>query len=247
MRKYGWRCLLLAVLMGETGCAEEKKQIVVPVAGSAQHYDYYGKKAEMLEWLRTSYPKLSPNALDAFDSIARMFFVTDVARHRSFDDKALPIGSGQSTLKLSDIAFLITELDLQPTDNVLEVGTGTGYFAAILSRLVDTVNTVEVLEYLYEIARQRMDGLQITNVKLRNGDGLQGWSRRAPYDVVIITAAVKAIPQAILAQLKTEARLAAPILDAHGDCEWVLYRWQNEALEEIGRKPTRIPPAIEGL
>lgn len=243
-----YRILGLSILLNVvlSGCAEEKKQIVVPVAGSAQHYDYYGKKAEMLQWLKTTYPKLSPNALDAFDTIARMIFVTDVARHRGFDDKALPIGSGQSTLKLSDIAFLITELALQPTDNVLEIGTGTGYFAAILSRLVATVNTVEVLEYLYEIARQRIEALQITNVKFRNADGLQGWARRAPYDVVIITAAVKTIPEAILHQLKSQARLAVPMMDEYGDCTWVVYRWENETLTEIQRKPTRIPPAIEG-
>lgn len=247
MRRLKWGFLSVFVVMGLLGCAEEKKQIVVPVAGSAQHYDYYGKKNEMLEWLRSTYPKLSPNAIDAFDSIARMFFVTDVARHRGFDDMALPIGSGQSTLKLSDMAFLITELDLQPTDNVLEIGTGTGYFAAILSRIVATVNTVEILEYLYEIARQRIDALQIENIKFRNADGMKGWARRAPYDVVIMTAAVKSIPKAILDQLKTHARLAAPILDESGDCAWVLYRWENETLTEIGRKPTRILPAIEGL
>lgn len=226
------------------GCAEEQKQIVVPVAGSAQHYDYQGKKQEMLSWLRKSYPHLDERVISAFDSIPRMLFVTDIARHRSFDDKALPIGSGQSTLKLSDIVYLIDGLELKPTDNVLEIGTGTGYFAAILSRLVATVNTVEIMEYLYENARQRISSLQIENVRFRRDDGLQGWSRRAPYDVVIITAAVKEVPKPIIDQLKTNSRLAVPIIDAYGDSAWVLYRWENEQLTEVGKKSSRIQPAI---
>ncbi len=160
--------MLLAVLL--SGCAEEKQLLVVPVAGLSP--DYMAQKSEVLELLAADFPNLKPNALAAIDSIPRMLFITSEARHRSYlvkriknpdgsetryyDDKALPIGNGQSLLKLSDMAFLLSELDIQPTDNIYEVGVGSGYFTAILSRLGAHVYGTEINERLSELSIQNL-------------------------------------------------------------------------------------------
>ncbi|MBR4986049.1 MAG: methyltransferase domain-containing protein [Proteobacteria bacterium] len=224
------------------GCAKEQEKIVVPVAGQAGMI--MDQKNEMIEKLRHDFPKLKATELDAFSSIARYFFVNDIARHRVYDDVSLPIGSGQASLRFSDMAFVLSELNLQPADRVLEIGTGSGYFAAILSRICTEVYSVEIIEYLYEVARQNLERLKITNVRLRNGNGLEGYARFAPYDVVIFTAAVAEIPQAVISQLTSHARVAAPMIDSNQDTSWVIYHLRDEKLEEVSHMRSAIPPAI---
>ena len=231
--------LLLPVLWG---CSHGPKQIVFPVAGRFQ--DDQQQKAEMIERMRSDFPELQPHELEAIDSIPRTFFVTSAAHHRSYDDKSLPIGSGQSTIKLSDLAFLLIQLKIQPTDRILEVGTGTGYLAAVLSRLAGEVYSVEIIEYLYEIAVSRLELMNIGNVHLKCNDGLNGWAKNAPYDVIIVSAAVRDIPQALLNQLKSEARLAAPIIDESGKTVWYVYHWHDEELESIAKHPSKVQAAI---
>lgn len=238
-------CLALCL----TACAEEKKQIVVPVAGfgGTSLATYTQKKAEMLQMLQTEFPKLKPNVIQAMDSIPRMFFVNDVVRHRSYEDMALPIGSNQATLKPSEIGFLLSEIDLKPTDSVLEIGTGSGYLTAVMSRLAAQIYSVEIIEYLSELARGFIERLQIENVKLRNANGLKGWERFAPFDVIIVTAAVKEWPEPLIEQLKTGGKIAAPIMLEDDNCEWILAVKTETGLEEFARRKTSIAPAIDDV
>ena len=226
------------------GCAEEKKQIVVPAVGMGQRNPEV--KQQMLSQLQTDFPKLKPNAIEALDSIPRMLFVTSAARHRAYEDKALPIGSAQATLKLSDIAWLLSEIDIQPSAKVLEIGTGTGYFTAILSRLAAKVYSIEVLEYLSEISRSTLDRLKIENVKIRNHDGHDGWPIYAPYDVIIVTAAVKEIPSALISQLAPMGIIAAPIR-SNSECAWHIFKSINGELQELSQRPSNVPNIIEPL
>ena len=232
---------LLIVLM-LAGCAEEKKQIVVPAVGASRIGPE--KKAEMIANLQAEFPKLKKNAVDAIDSISRIRFVTQAARHRAYEDKALPIGSEQSTLKLSDIAWLLSEIDIKPDAHVLEIGTGTGYFAAVLSRLAAKVYSIEVIEYLSEVSRSTLERLQIENVKIRNHDGLEGWPYYAPYDVIIITAAVREIPQALIDQLKPQGIIAAPIR-SDNSCVWEIYQYVNGEPQELSNRVSNVPNIIE--
>lgn len=236
-------CILLISFIFH-GCAKEQERIIVPVAGIGGGQNYAAKRAALIEMLRKEYPKLKEAELAAFDTTSRMFFVNDIARHRAYEDVALPIGSGQSSLRFSDMAFVLSELDIQPNERVLEIGTGSGYFTAILSRVCSEVYSVEILEYLYEVARQNLDRLQITNARLKNGDGMEGFARFAPYDVVIFTAAVPEIPPAVVRQLKSQARVAAPMIDSNRDTLWVIYSLRNERLEEVSHKRSAIPLAI---
>ena len=233
-------CLLIVVLVG--GCVQEREQIVVPVAGPLA--DREQQQKALRANLAQTFPKLKESELNAIDSISRGFFVTNVARHRAYMDYALPIGSEQSTLKMSDIGFILSEIGIKPTDRILEVGTGTGYFTAILSRLGAQVYSVEIIEYLSEVAQQNIKRFQMENVRIRNADGLAGWSRYAPYDVVIITASVSRVPDEILSQCNAGARIAVPIRGEDGSCRWIIYVYQSEQLEEIASRESNVPDAI---
>lgn len=234
----------LAILI--CACEHKKPQIVVPVVGK-NFGDYKVMRDQRILELKTNFPDLPSNALDAFESVPRALFVADLARHRAYEDQMLPIGSEQATLKLSDIAWLITQLKITPSESILEIGTGTGYMTAILARLAKMVYSIEINEYLSENARQMLERLSITNIKLKNGDGLQGWSRFAPFDVVIITAAVPEIPQELIDQLDANARIAAPIVEAIGKTPWHIYRLdENKNLVEFAKHNANIPNAIPG-
>ncbi len=231
--------LLCAMLLG---CAHEQEQIVVPVAGTIP--DREQQQKNLRTSLSQTFPKLGQAELNAIDSISRAFFVSNVGRHRAYMDYALPIGSEQTTLKMTDIGFILSEIGIKPKDQILEVGTGTGYLTALLSRLGSQVYSVEINEYLSEIARQNMKRFSIENVHIRNADGLAGWSRFAPYDVVIITASVEQIPNEIMAQMKPEARIAVPIRKSDGICRWMIYQTRGEELEEIASRESNVPDAI---
>ena len=238
-------CCLTVFLIA---CAEEKKQMVVPVEGfGGTSSNYAEKKAEMLHNLQVQFPKLKPNAVEALDSIPRMFFINDLVRHRAYEDMALPIGSNQATLKPSEVGFLLSELDLKPTDTVLEIGTGTGYLTVVMSRLALQIYSIEIIEYLSEIARGWIERLQITNVKLRNANGLNGWEKFAPFDVIVVTASVKTWPEKLVDQLKFGGRIAAPIINEDGDTEWILATKSESGLEEFARRKTSVSPAVDEM
>ena len=220
--------------------------MIVPVAGiGGTSSNYAEKKAKMLQSLQAQFPKLKPNAIEAMDSIPRMFFVNDLVRHRSYDDLALPIGSNQATLKSSEIGFLLSELDIQPTDTVLEIGTGTGYLTVVMSRIAAQVYSIEIIEYLAELAKGWVERLQIENVKIRNANGLKGWSKYAPFDVIIVTAAVKGWPEELLEQLKPGGKIAVPITDENDDCNWIIATKTDSGLQEYARRETKVSPIIE--
>ena len=236
-----WIAALLLMML--SGCTEERKQIVVPVSSAAIR-SAQAQKAQMIEKLRQEFPKLKDNAAEALDSISRMLFVTDVARHRAYEDMALPIGSEQATLKPSDIGFLLSELDIQPNARILEIGTGTGYLAAVMSRLATEVYSVEIIEYLAEVARGMLSRLKIDNVHIRNQDGLQGWEKYAPFDVIVVTASVKQVPDALVEQLKPGGLIAVPLRD-EDITQWKIARLENGELIEIANRTSNVTPAIE--
>jgi len=245
VRSFSIRFGLILTAFVAAACAEEKPQIVVPVVGQ-QMGDIQQSRANRIQAIREEFPNISQSAIDAFESIPRALFVADLARHRAYEDQMLPIGSQQVTLKLSDIAWLITNLQIAPTDIVYEVGTGTGYMTALLARISKFVYTSEINEYLAENARQSLERLKIENFKLRQGkDGLKGWPLRAPFDVVILTASVTEFPQDIISQLNPGARIAVPLADSETRMHWRLYKLDEQGeLTEYAKRITNIPRAI---
>jgi protein-L-isoaspartate(D-aspartate) O-methyltransferase len=152
-----------------------------------------------------------PGVLRAMREVPRHLFVPpDEVRH-AYQDNPLPIGHGQ-TISQPYIVALMTELVRpKPTDRALEVGTGCGYQAAVLSRVVQHVYTVEIIEALADEARRRLARLGYTNVTSRAGDGYQGWPAEAPFDIILVTAAPEQVPQALLDQLAPGGRLVIPV------------------------------------
>ena len=144
--------------------------------------------------------------------VPRHLFVDEAMATRAYEDDALPIGEGQTISQPYAVARM-TEVLLEngPVERVLEIGTGSGYQAAILSQLVDVVFTVERIRSLYDKARTRFRALQYRNVHTRHTDGSWGWASNGPYDAIIVTAAPVTVPEPLLEQLAVGGRMIVPV------------------------------------
>lgn len=162
--------------------------------------------------------------LDAILETPRHLFMQEALASRAYEDTALPIGLGQTISQPYVVAMMSVALlrDAVPA-KVLEVGTGSGYQAAVLARLVAQVFTVERLEGLLSDARRRFRSLRLHNVRARHGDGMAGWPEQAPFDAIMVTAAAESIPDALLAQLKMGGKLVAPVGQHRGFQELLVY------------------------
>jgi protein-L-isoaspartate(D-aspartate) O-methyltransferase len=151
--------------------------------------------------------------LRVFDLVPRHLFVPDAVQHRAYEDTPVPIGFGQTASQPSLQALYLQILKLKPADRVLEIGTGSGYQTALLAHLAGHVYSVERLRELSARARTVLDSLRFTNIALLVGDGTIGWSRYAPYDAILVSAASPGVPQALLDQLAAGGRLLIPVGD----------------------------------
>jgi protein-L-isoaspartate(D-aspartate) O-methyltransferase len=155
-----------------------------------------------------------PRVLDAMLAVPREHFLPPEAQHLAYRDGAVPLGEGQTMSQPFMVAVMTQALDPGPDDRVLEVGTGSGYQAAVLARLSAEVYSMERIPELAETARENLDRLGITNVVIRTGDGTLGWPEAAPFDRILVAAAAPKIPPALAAQLTRESgRLVAPVGD----------------------------------
>lgn len=150
--------------------------------------------------------------LDAIGEIPRHLFVDEALAHRAYEDTALPIGFNQ-TLSQPYIVARMTELALQngAPGRVLELGTGSGYQSAVLSRVASEVYSIERIKPLLDKARQRLRTLKVRNVRCKHGDGFEGWSEFAPFDVILGAAAPETVPENLLAQLAPGGVLLLPV------------------------------------
>ncbi len=149
--------------------------------------------------------------LAALDAVPRHLFVPEAERNKSYQDCPLPIGDGQTISQPYMVALMTSLLELRPGARVLEIGTGSGYQAAVLSRVAAEVYTMEIRKPLAERARRTLADLGFRNVHLRVGDGFQGWPDEAPFDGIIVTAAPPSVPDPLLRQLKVGGRLVIPV------------------------------------
>lgn len=152
-----------------------------------------------------------PAVLAAMRETPREFFVDEGLQDLAYEDRPLPIAGGQTISQPYIVAYMTETLELAGTDRVLEIGTGSGYAAAVLSRIVATVHTVERLADLAGSARQRFEMLGYTNIVVHEGDGTLGWPEQAPYDAIVVTAAAPKVPKPLLDQLAIGGRLVIPV------------------------------------
>lgn len=154
---------------------------------------------------------LDPKVMKAMTEVPRDAFVPESMKHAAFNNGPLPIGHGQTISQPYIVALMTELLQLQPEDTILEIGTGSGYQTAILSRLCRQVYSVEVVPELSETARRAFDELGYDNIEVRVGNGYEGWPEHAPYDGIIVTAAATHVPSALIEQLKPGRRLVIPV------------------------------------
>jgi len=149
--------------------------------------------------------------LDAMSKIERHLFVDNTFRDRAYNDHPLPIGEGQTISQPYVVALMTETLKLKPKDKVLEIGTGSGYQAAVLAEIVSEVYSIEIRETLAEKSKTVLNTLGYRNIRIKHADGYYGWEEYAPFDAIIVTASANHIPAPLIKQLKEGGRLIIPL------------------------------------
>lgn len=173
------------------------------------------------------------NVLDAIRKVPRHKFVPVHLQKYAYADEPLPIGEDQTISQPYIVAFMTEQLQLKPGYKVLEIGTGSGYQAAILGELSDSVFTIEIVDVLARRAKETLENLGYKHIFVKSGDGYKGWPEQAPFDAIIITAAPTKIPQPLVKQLKIGGRMILPL--GEYSQELVLLEKNNE--KDVSEKP----------
>ena len=182
-----------------------------------------------------------PRTLQAMAKVPRDKFVPKELTARAYEDNPLPIGFGQTISQPYIVAFMTQALKPKPTDRVLEIGTGSGYQAAVLSELVAQVYTIEIVRPLAQRAAVVLQALGYKNVLVKGGDGYKGWPEHAPFDSIIVTAAPDHVPQPLIEQLKEGGRLIIPVGKTYAQRLYA-YEKRGGALKETAVIPVRFVP-----
>ena len=188
-----------------------------------------------------------PRVLDVMRNLPRHLFVDEGLEVRAYENSPLPIGQGQ-TISQPYVVAKMTEIVIaaQPK-TVLEIGTGSGYQAAVLARLVDKVYSIERIESLLRNARRRFRSIGLDNIRTRHDDGRRGWPEEAPFDAIIVTAAPDAIPQPLIDQLRPGGRMIIPVGPEGAVQELVLLRkGEDGSIGTESVSPVRFVPLLRG-
>lgn len=186
--------------------------------------------------------------LSAMRQVPRHEFVPENHRDRAYGDHPLPIGHGQTISQPYIVAYMTEMLNPTPGMKVLEVGTGSGYQAAVLAEIGCEVYTIEIFETLANHARSRLERLGYGDVEVRHGDGHYGWSEEAPFEAVIVTAAAGYIPPALVEQLEPGGRMVIPVGSVYGVQNLILVQKDEEGeIRTRNLLPVRFVPMLKGL
>ena len=185
--------------------------------------------------------------LRAMETIPREVFVPEPFQAQAYADQSLPIECGQTISQPFVVAFMTHHLNVTDRCKVLEIGTGSGYQAAILSKLCRRVYTMERYRTLLREAERRFAKLHLTNITAMVGDGTRGWPQQAPFDRIIITAATRSIPPALVGQLKDGGIMVLPLERENGEQELVRLTRHRDGLDQEILLQVRFVPLIEGI
>lgn len=180
--------------------------------------------------------------LDAMLNVPRHQFVPDHLKKLAYDDGPLPIGEGQTISQPFIVAFMTQSLDLKPGYKVLEIGTGSGYQAAILAEIVDTIFTIEIVEKLGLAAKAKFKEMGYDNIQVKIGDGYHGWPEESPFDAIIVTAGAESVPPALVEQLKDGGQLIIPVGTSNAVEQLVLVTKKNNKVKTKDLMPVRFVP-----
>jgi protein-L-isoaspartate(D-aspartate) O-methyltransferase len=195
----------------------------------------------------TGFAHMSPAVRGAMAKVERHRLVPPGEQGRAYRNHPLPIGSGQTISQPYIVALSTDLLNPKPTDVILEVGTGSGYQAAVLAEIVSRVYSIEIIASLGNEARKRLEELRYGNIQVRIGDGYQGWPEKAPFDGIVVTAAAPRVPQALVDQLKPGGRMVIPVGGA-GDIQYLklLTKRADGGMDEKRVLPVRFVPLVPG-
>jgi protein-L-isoaspartate(D-aspartate) O-methyltransferase len=195
----------------------------------------------------TGRPKFGDAVMAAMAKVPRHRFVPFLQGAFAYDNRPLPIGDGQTISQPYIVALMTDLIDPKPSDTVLEVGTGSGYQAAVLAEIVAKVYTIEIVETLGKRAAKLLGELGHRNVEVRVGDGYGGWPAAAPFDAIIVTAAPSAIPQPLIDQLKPGAKMVIPIGASSDVQQLLLVQKDSDGVTTTRRTlPVRFVPLTRG-
>ena len=211
----------------------------LPMHASAQEDLLAGKRQQMVDVVRQRGVS-DLRVLDAMGRVPRHLFVPEKVRPQAYEDFPLPIGSQQTISQPYIVALMTSLLDLRGGEKVLEIGTGSGYQAAVLSKVAGEVYTIEILGSLSESARKAIGGLGYDNIHFRVGDGYAGWPEAAPFDGILVTAAPEKVPQPLLDQLKVGGKLVIPVGSFFQDL--LVYTRTATGIERKNVAPVRFVP-----
>lgn len=173
--------------------------------------DYVMQREQMVKTQLQARGIKDPLTLYSMTNVPRHEFVPKNLVEHAYRDGAVPIGSDQTISQPYIVAFMTETLKLKSTDRVLEIGTGSGYQAAVLGKIVDSVYTIEIIKDLAMSAKSRLKNLGYHNIVVKWGDGYHGWPEKAPFDAIMVTAGAEAIPQPLLDQLKDGGHMVIPV------------------------------------
>ncbi len=223
---------------------------------SADSQDYAGQRSRMVAEVDAMYAEtrsepglaaMSAAVREALGSVQRHRLVPQGEASRAYRNHPLPIGNGQTISQPYIVALSADLLSPKPTDVVLEVGTGSGYQAAVLAEIVSRVYSIELIASLGDEARRRLEELGYGNIEVRIGDGYAGWPEKAPFDGIVVTAAAPNVPQALVDQLKPGGRMVIPV---GGEAETqflkVLTKRADGGVDEKRVLPVRFVPLVPG-
>lgn len=179
--------------------------------------------------------------LKAFLETPRHELVSQKYRHLAYFDMSIPIGDSQTISGPFVVAYMTEQLDPQPTDKILEIGTGSGFQAAILSPLCKEVYTIEIVEQLGYTAKRSLERLKYKNVHVKVGDGFKGWPEQAPFDKIIVTCSPEKVPQPLIEQLKEGGRMVIPVGERYQQVLYLMKKEKGELKQEILRPTLFVP------
>lgn len=185
----------------------------VPAACAQAPDDFADRRARMVEEQIRARGIQRPEVLSAMAEVPRHLFVPERIREQAYDDTALPIDAGQTISQPYMVALMTELLELSGDEKVLEIGTGSGYHSAVLSRVADEVYSIEIIDSLGHRAATRLRYLGYPNVRVRVGDGYAGWPEEEPFDAIILTAAPPRLPEPLFEQLRVGGRMVVPVGD----------------------------------
>lgn len=184
--------------------------------------------------------------IEAMKKVERHKLVPPNMRIRAYDDSPLPIGYGQTISQPYIVAYMTEVIKPEKTHKVLEIGTGSGYQAAVLAEIVSDVYTIEIVSELAERAQKDLKGLGYKNIHVKSGDGYHGWPEHAPYDAIVVTAAADYIPPALTDQLKEGGRMIIPVGSQFMTQQLVLVEKQKGKVKSKNVMPVRFVPFTRG-